>query len=155
MTDDEREFVDRFGLFMEMAGSSRTAGRLFGWLLICRQPDQSLTELADQLEVSKAAVSNVIRQMQQAGFVERVPDPDSRQHRYQLREEGWLQIAQSRVSFLSTGKELSRDGLKVIGDDPERAGRLTEFATFLEFMEQEYGDALVRRWERYRDGEGS
>ncbi|MFC5835420.1 GbsR/MarR family transcriptional regulator [Nonomuraea insulae] len=150
-TDDESDYLERFGLFFEMAGGNRTAGRMFGWLLISEPPDQSITELAEVLQVSKASVSTVIRQLQQAGFVERVPAPGTRQHRYQVKADGWLQIAQSRIGFLSAGRDLSQLGLKIIGDDPARGERLGEFADFLAFMEKEYGDELVRRWQRYRE----
>ncbi|GAA1644101.1 hypothetical protein GCM10009733_046480 [Nonomuraea maheshkhaliensis] len=40
--DDKREFVDHFGLFFETAGGNRTAGRMFGWLLISDPPHQSI-----------------------------------------------------------------------------------------------------------------
>ncbi|MEU7830604.1 MarR family transcriptional regulator [Nonomuraea sp. NPDC049129] len=154
-TQDELEFVDHFGLFFETAGGSRTAGRMFGWLLISDPPERSITELATVLQASKASISTVVRQMQQAGFVERVPAPGSRQHHYRLKEGGWLQIAQARLGFLTTGKDLTRRGMKLVSGDPARQERLQEFADFLGFMEKEYGDEMIRRWEAYRRGERS
>ena len=67
MSPEEAEFVDRLGLFMEMLGGPRTMGRVYGWLLICDPAQQSLTELAKTLAVSKASVSTVARQLQEAG----------------------------------------------------------------------------------------
>jgi len=61
MAPEESEFVDRIGLFFEMLGAPRTMGRVYGWLLICDPPQQSLTELAEVLSVSKASVSTVAR----------------------------------------------------------------------------------------------
>jgi biotin operon repressor len=58
-------------------------GRVYGWLLICDPPQQSLTQLADALSVSKASVSTVARQLQEAGMVERLPSPN-RQHLYRV-----------------------------------------------------------------------
>ena len=114
---EEREFVERFGLFFEMAGGSRMAGRLFGWLLICDPAQQSITELAAALEVSKASISTVIRQMQQAGFVERVPVAGSRQHHYRLTAGGWPRIVQARMGFVEMGRELAEYGMRTLGGD--------------------------------------
>ncbi|MDT4998662.1 MAG: hypothetical protein QOK12_767, partial [Mycobacterium sp.] len=72
MSPEEAEFVDRFGLFMERLGATRTMGRVYGWLLICDPPRQSLTELAEVLSVSKASVSTVARQLQEGGMIERL-----------------------------------------------------------------------------------
>src|ERR1700738_4029428 len=77
---DEAEFVDRMGLFFETIGATRTMGRLYGWLWICEPPQQSLSELAAALTVSKASVSTVARQLQEGGMVERLPWA-FRQHR--------------------------------------------------------------------------
>jgi hypothetical protein len=41
-TEEEREFIERSGLFYEAAGGPRTAGRILGWLLICDPPHQSI-----------------------------------------------------------------------------------------------------------------
>jgi DNA-binding IclR family transcriptional regulator len=60
----------------ELLGGPRTMGRVYGWLLICDPPQQSLTQLADALSVSKASVSTVARELQEAGMVERLPSPN-------------------------------------------------------------------------------
>jgi DNA-binding transcriptional regulator GbsR (MarR family) len=78
-----RELVDRIGLFMETVAAPRTMGRIYGWLLVCDSPQQSLTELACALGVSKAPISTVIRPMQEGGLVERLPS-GSRQHYYRI-----------------------------------------------------------------------
>ena len=88
MTPEEAEFVDRVGLFLEMLGGSRTMGRVYGWLLICDPPQQSLSELAEALSVSKASVSTVARQLQDGGMIERLPS-STRQHHYRVTPGGF------------------------------------------------------------------
>ena len=97
MSPEETEFVDRFGLFMEMLGGPRTMGRVYGWLLICDPPQQSLTELAQTLSVSKASVSTVARQLQQAGMIERLPS-SSRQHLYRVTPGGFASVLGTQLS---------------------------------------------------------
>jgi DNA-binding MarR family transcriptional regulator len=148
---EEREFVDRMGLFFEMLGTSRTMGRIYGQLMVCEPSHQSITELARSLDVSKASISTVVRQLEQGQMVQRVPVAGSRQHHYQLKPGGWAQILRARVGRLKAGADAAEYGLSVIGlDRPEQRERLHELRDFLAFVEQEYGEAHVRRWEDFR-----
>lgn len=147
----ERELVGRFGVFVEMSGGQRIAGMLVGYLLICEPEQQSITEMATALNISKASVSTVIRQLQQGRTVERVPMPESRQHYYRITGGGsWIQILQARWRFLDAGRDVADAGIRVVGDDPSRARRMQEFADFLAFLVEEFGADLVSRWETYR-----
>jgi DNA-binding MarR family transcriptional regulator len=147
----EREFVGRMGLFFDMLGGTRTMGSIYGWLMICEPAHQSITELAAALGVSKASISTVIRQLEQAQMVERVPTHGSRQHHYQLKPGGWGQILRSRVTRLRPGADAAEYGLSVIPEGrPEQRERLHELRDFFVFVESEFGEELVRRWEEYR-----
>ena len=53
-------------------------GRVSGWLLLSDPPVQSLTEIAEGLGVSKAAVSGAARLLLQSRVVERVSEPGQR-----------------------------------------------------------------------------
>lgn len=146
----EREFVERIGMFFETLGASKTMGRIYGWLMI-GPPQQSITELATALPASKASISTVIRQLEQAQMVERVPVPGSRQHHYRLKPGGWAQILRSRVARLQPGIEAAEFGLSIVGGDrPEQRERLHELRDFFDFVRAEYGEEHVRRWEDYR-----
>ena len=146
-----REFSGRMALFFETLGGTRTMGLIYGWLTVCEPAHQSITEMADALRVSKASISTVVRQLELAQMVERVSVPGSRQHHYQLRSGGWAQILRARVARLGPGAAAAEYGLAHIGpDQPEQRERLYEMRDFLVFIETEYGDVLVRRWEEYR-----
>jgi DNA-binding transcriptional regulator GbsR (MarR family) len=154
MTQEEAELVDRIGLFFEKLGGPRTMGRIYGWLLVCDPPQQSLTALATTLGVSKASVSTVIRLMEEGGLVERLP-ASGRQHHYRITPGGFTQVLQVQLERMRAGVEAAEFGLSVIGEDrPEQRGRLEELRDFCEFCT---GDALgefMRQWEAYRKGRG-
>ena len=78
MTTEQRELIEEFGLLQEQMGGTRMTGRVSGWLLLSDPPVQSLTEIADGLGVSKAAVSGAARLLLQGRFVERVGEPGQR-----------------------------------------------------------------------------
>ena len=120
MSPEEAEFVDRLGLFMEMLGATRTMGRVYGWLLICDPPQQSLSELAEALSVSKASVSTVARQLQEGGMIERLPS-SNRQHRYRVTPGGFSSVLDTQLSLMKPGIDVADFGLSVLEEGPRRA----------------------------------
>ena len=150
MSPDEAAFVDRMGLFFELAGGPRTMGRVYGWLLICDPPEQSLTELADVLSVSKASVSTTARQLQDGGMVERLPSP-TRRHLYRVTPGGFTSVLGTQASRMRLGVEAAEFGLSVLG--PERAEqreRVEDFGDFCEFSGEVFREEFMRMWAEYR-----
>jgi DNA-binding transcriptional regulator GbsR (MarR family) len=139
MSPEEAEFVDRVGLFMEMLGGPRTMGRVYGWLLICDPPQQSLTEMAQALSVSKASVSTVARQLQDGGMIERLPTA-TRQHVYRVTPGGFSSVLSVQLSRMKLGIDVADFGLSLLGEDrAEQRERLEDFR-----------DELMQRWLDYR-----
>ncbi|RVX38427.1 DNA-binding transcriptional regulator GbsR (MarR family) [Nonomuraea polychroma] len=150
MDPRESEFVDRMGLIMERLGGTRTMGRLYAWLLICDPPDQSLTDLAVELGVSKTAMSTVARQLELTGMIERAPTP-KREHRYRVVSGGWTHVMQVQLAAVRQTLDVLDFGLSAIeGDRPEQRGRLEETRKFFAFTVQD-ADEMLQRWEKYRD----
>ena len=150
MSPEEAEFVDRIGLFFEMLGGPRTMGRVYGWLLICEPPQQSLTELADTLAVSKASASTVARQLQDGGMVERLPTA-TRQHHYRVTPGGFTSVLNVQLSRMRLGIDAADFGLSLLDDGrKEQRERLEDFRDFCEFSARDYRDELMQRWNDYR-----
>ena len=150
VSQEEAEFVDRMGLFMERVGGPRTMGRIYGWLMICDPPHQSLSELATVLGVSKASVSTVIRSMQEGGLVERTP-ASTRQHHYRITPGGFTEVLRVQLARTEAGVEVAEFGLSVIGADrPAQREDLQEFRDFCEFSGAVVRNEFMHRWEQYR-----
>jgi DNA-binding transcriptional regulator GbsR (MarR family) len=150
MSPEEAEFVDRLGLFMQMLGGPRTMGRVYGWLLICDPPQQSLTQLAETLSVSKASVSTVARQLQEGGMIERLPS-STRQHLYRVTPGGFASVLNTQLSRMKLGIDAADFGLSLLGKArPEQRERLEDLRDFCEFSAQDYRDELMQRWIDYR-----
>jgi DNA-binding MarR family transcriptional regulator len=150
MSPAEAEFVDRLGLFFETMGGPRTTGRIYGWLMICDPPEQSLTELANALGVSKASISTVIRPMRAGGLVERLPSA-TRQHHYRIAPGGFTRVLQVQLAGMRAGAETAEFGLSLLGKDRRRQREnLAEFRDFCEFFEKAGWDEFMRLWEDYR-----
>jgi DNA-binding transcriptional regulator GbsR (MarR family) len=151
VTPQEAEFVDRIGLFFEMTGSTRTLGRVYGWLLICDPPKQSLTALAETLSVSKASVSTVARQLQDGGMIERLPS-SSRQHHYRVTPGGFTTVMKVQMSRMGLGIEAADYGLSFVDDDrKEQRERLEDLRDFCQFSAEYYREEFMQRWIDYRE----
>jgi DNA-binding transcriptional regulator GbsR (MarR family) len=150
MSPEEAAFVDRLGLFMDMLGGSRTMGRVYGWLLISDPPQQSLTELAQTLSVSKASVSTVARQLHEGGLIERLPS-STRQHLYRVTPGGFSSVLSAQLSRMKFGIDAADFGLSLLDKTrTEQRERLEDFRDFCEFSAQDYRDELLQRWSDYR-----
>jgi hypothetical protein len=121
-----------------------------GWLLICDPPQQSLTQLADALSVSKASVSTVARQLREASMAERLPSPN-RQHLYRVTPGGFTSVLGTQLSQMLLGIEACEFGLSVLGADrAEQRERVEDFRHFCEFCTHAYRDESLRMWSDYR-----
>jgi DNA-binding transcriptional regulator GbsR (MarR family) len=150
MSPDEAEFVDRLGLFFELLGATRTMGRVYGWLLICDPPQQSLTALDAALYGSKASISTVARQLLEGGMVERLPSPN-RQHLYRVTPGGFTSVLETQLSLMRLGIEPAEFALSVLDEDrAEQRQRVEDFRDFCEFCTRAYRDQLMEMWTEYR-----
>jgi DNA-binding transcriptional regulator GbsR (MarR family) len=150
VTPEVASFVDRMGLFFEMTGGPRTMGRVYGWLLICDPPQQSLTQLATALSVSKASVSTVARQLQEGGLIERLPSA-TRQHLYRVTPGGFTTVLNVQLSRMQMGIDAAEFGLSLLDEDrKEQRERLEDFRDFCQFSTQDYRNEFMQRWIDYR-----
>ncbi|OLT19963.1 MarR family transcriptional regulator [Pseudonocardia sp. CNS-139] len=152
MSPDEADFVDRMGLWLEMAGGTRTMGRIYGRLMVCDPPHQSLAQLAEALGVSKASVSTVARQLQEVGMIERRPSSE-RRHEYRITAGGFTRVLQLQAARMQPGIAAAEFGLSAVGADRSvQREHLEELRDFLEFCIRDFGADFVSRWESFRDG---
>ena len=108
MDESVQQFVERMGLICEKEGMARSAGRIFGLLLVGGRP-YSLDELAEKLQASKAGVSTNCRMLEQFGMIERVSSLGDRRDFYRVQDSPWehmMRVAQTRW----------REMVKIFGD---------------------------------------
>lgn len=142
----ERLLVEEHGLFFEEMGGTRMEGRVMGWLLLADPPVQSLTEIAEGLGVSKAAVSTAARSLLQSGAVARVSEPGQRGDFYHCIA-GSLENVLRLDHVTALGRLVDRS-LELVGDRDQTQSNyalLHEIREFLDFLEAEI-PGLMSRW---------
>ena len=124
MEDARRErFVERMGLMTEADGLPRIAGRIFGYLLLT-PGDCSLEDLASQLGVSRASVSNDARRLAQMGLLERRSRPGDRRDYYSISPDAFRRSIAGRIENLRRFHELIDEARGLAGHEEEVRRRL-------------------------------
>ncbi len=145
-----REWVERLSMVLERDGLPRMAGRIFGWLLVCDPPEQSMEQLAAAVQGSKASMSTMTRLLVQSVLVEKVRQPGARRDVFRIRPGQWRQLWQARLQMLRETTDLTAQGLELLRQRPPAVrARLEELHHQYRFI-QDHLPALLARLEGER-----
>jgi DNA-binding transcriptional regulator GbsR (MarR family) len=138
VTSNEVRFADEMGLLFDSQGFPRIAGRVLGWLLVCEPPEQSLTELTEALEVSKASASTAARLLLQLGVAERALAGRSRRDYIRISEDAGARIFRTRAEFAGVLRRTMERGMELLQGAPaSRRARLDRMRRLWAFLERE------------------
>jgi DNA-binding MarR family transcriptional regulator len=137
--------VEEVAMLFERDGLPRMAGRIFGWLLVCEPPEQTMEDLAAALQGSKASMSTMTRVLAGAGLIERVRPPGARRDHFRIHPGQWERLWRARLEQLRAATTLMRRGLDLLARRPAPARlRLEELHEQYAFFERELPDVLAR-----------
>lgn len=143
------DFTEEAGLFYERLGLSRTAGRVIGHLLTSDDDGADAPDLCERLAVAKSSMSVALRQLDQAGMVERFRRRGGRRDRYRLTEDVFGRAFRAKMAEFDAFQQLAARGLAAVGDDPQRRRRLENMRDMYAFMADRF-PALLDEWEASR-----
>lgn len=152
-TDEQLAYVEYVGRVWEGFGQPRTVGRILGWLMICEPPEQSSSDLAEDLQISAGSVSTTTRQLIQLGIADRLTYPGDRASYFRLHDHVWIEVVRGRLEGLRALHEVAVAAEPVMPD--EEPERITELAWMTEFMLREWPvlmDRMQRELDRRGDG---
>jgi len=147
ITEKKYTFVDDFSLKMEQIGHPRIYGQILGWLLICDPPEQSFSDLMNNLNISKASVSNTTRMLLEAGFIKKVRLTGERQVYFRMQKGALIGFMERQLGIIHQLKEISEEGLSIIQDENADSSRLNEMNTFYTFLDSEI-PTLIKKYKK-------
>jgi hypothetical protein len=146
------EYVEEVALFFEQGGLPRMAGRIFGWLLVCDPPYQTLDELAAAVRGSKASMSTMTRLLMQLKIAEKVRTPGARKDAWRIRPDAWTATLEDQARLVAVGRALAERGLTLLGRrSADARARLLGFREGYAWLEREM-PRLLARWRRLHSG---
>jgi DNA-binding transcriptional regulator GbsR (MarR family) len=149
-TEQERQYIEKVGLYFEQLTLPRMAGRIFGWLLISESPQASMGELVEALQASKSSMSTMLRLLIQIDLVELVSLPGERRDYYRIRGDAWVKALNDRLAQARAFRQLAGEGLDLLAKSPAaRRQRLEEMHSMYAFLEREL-PLLTERWLKER-----
>ena len=135
-------------MFFEAEGFSRTAGRIFGRLLLSDAP-LSLDQLAADLEASKASISTETRLLERRGALERVGRRGDRRAYYQVAPELPVPTLELRLERMRRFSRLVTEARREVGRGTLVRQRLDRMAEAHRYVLRALGAAL-ERWQSAR-----
>jgi len=147
ITEKKYTFVDDFSLKMEQIGHPRIYGQILGWLLICDPPEQSFSDLMNNLNISKASVSNTTRMLLEAGFIKKVRLTGERQVYFRMQKGALIGFMERQLGIIHQLKEISEEGLSIIQDENADSSRLNAMNTFYTFLDSEI-PTLIKKYKK-------
>lgn len=150
LTSEQRQFIERVGLYFEQYHLSRIGGRLLGLLMLVEGP-LSLDEMATALGVSRASVSTNIRQTADFGLTEHLSLPGDRRDYYRFAENPWQHGLEARIEATRVLRSIAERGLAAVTPtDTAARAHLEELLAFCDFAIEDQREMIARWQERRR-----
>ena len=138
-------FVESFASALADAGMPHMPALVFVALLANDAGGLTADELADQLQVSRAAISGAVSYLGHIGLTARERQPGTRRQRYVLQNPTWYELIARREQLLDRWIATTREGVDALGPATPAGQRLAESLAFFEFLRVEL-HSLLARW---------
>jgi hypothetical protein len=150
LNDAEVTFTDRVAKFYAREyGFPPVAGRLLGYLLICRPPRQTLTELSETLQASRSAITTAVELLERYHAVRRTRSAGQRADHVGLDPRALDPTGFAGESYRAQAA-LAREALGLLATgDASRRAMITEAAAFYDFLAERM-PVLLTEWQARR-----
>ncbi|MGI8882379.1 MAG: GbsR/MarR family transcriptional regulator [Jatrophihabitans sp.] len=138
-------YVQRLAGALTEGGVPRMPARVFALLLCGDDGSATAAELAEQLQVSAAAISGAVRYLQQVGLIAREREIGGRRDVYRLYNDLWYEALGDRDQLLARWTVTFDDGAAVLGAGTAAGKRFEETSRFMAFMRAEL-PLMMQRW---------
>ncbi len=143
-------FVEAFGATLTAAGLQRLVARVVAVMLADEDGRVTAAEIAEQLHVSRAAVSGAVAFLREHCFVTVQRQPGTRRDVYVLQADAWHDVTLAKAAMMGyLADQLDRGVAAVGGPDTDAGRRLAYSAEFYRFVAARM-DELMEAWKSQR-----
>ena len=135
-------WVERVAVFWtEQGGLPPITGRIVGWLMISDPAEQSAEEIATAIGASRASLTTSLRLLVAMGLVHSGRRPGARTVHYRIDDDAWEKLLRRRIARMASFREITRDGLALLGTGNPRATRIHAADQVYEWAEKIFAAA--------------
>lgn len=145
---DFDKVMEKFGLYFDEIGLSKTYGRMFGFFMTSKQPI-SMSQLIENLQISKSTASTELRRLLTMGVIEKVLLPDKRADFYQLKKNIWTVNLNQKIQDIKKLRSIIEEIPPNVLEDLEH---LKEMASYCIFLECEL-EILLKKYINFKTGQ--
>ena len=152
----KQEFIQDYGLGYQIFGLPKLMGQVVGLLLFTDGP-LSLTDITEELQVSKGPVSQIMRRLREHKLVRRIWVPGSRRDYYEAEQDIFGQAFANHINLQNQNLALARKYTATLqqGDaelPASFAERMTEMERFYTLMNKHLMNFLAE-WQAVKGQE--
>ena len=146
-------WVERVAEFWsEQSGLPAITGRVVGWLMISAPPEQCAAEIAKAIGASRASLTTSMQLLIAMGLVRSLKRPGQRTSYYRIDDDAWEKVLRRRIASMASFREITRDGLTLLGVSNPRATRIKSADEVYEWAERVFATSPPRPSAK-RDGQ--
>jgi len=143
------QFVEHFASAITDSGLQRMHARVFAALHATDSGRLTAAEIAEQLQVSPAAVSGAVRYLIQFNLIRRERAPGSRRDHYVVDNHTWYEAIVNRDEVILRWQASAKKGIEALGPDTPAGQRMAESLAFFEFLYDELRELTVK-WQKIK-----
>jgi DNA-binding transcriptional regulator GbsR (MarR family) len=126
-------FVEDMAGLVLAHGAPPALMRVLGWMIVCESPEQTASQIQEELALSAGSVSTSLRTLTEIGVLERAARPGDRRISYCFCAQGWERVLESRFRGLTEIRQVADRALDAAGDEAD--DRLVEMRDTYALME--------------------
>jgi DNA-binding transcriptional regulator GbsR (MarR family) len=143
---DDKELVEKIGVFFEKIGFQPAAGRIISLLFVSDPPYKTFDEIQQSLGLSKGAVSNALNLLITREWIDYKTMSGDRKRYFQIKIQSVLEYFQKRFERQTEFRQMLKDVIDVRSKTyPEYNKGLDELCEFLDFIDNEIRIA-IEKW---------
>lgn len=141
---DCAKLMDKFGIYFDEIGLSKTYGRCFGLFMTAKEPI-SMGQLVENLQISKSTASTKLRRLLATGVIEKVLLADKRADFYQIKKNMWGMNLNQKIKEVRKLRAITEE---IPPKELERFEHLQEMDNYCIFLEAEL-EILIKKYMKF------
>ena len=147
MDKKQLNYIEENGILFEKLGMTRMAGRVFGYLIVSDNSEDSFEDIRRALKASKGSISGTTKQLVNAGFIQPVSLSGDRKTYYRLNKIEVGKILEGRLDLFVKFSEMTSKGRELRSGEDELTDWLRETSTFYDWVGGEIKE-IINKWKR-------